>query len=161
MNEKAIVWDDKKSMPLENAQQTNRTYQEEQIFRLQIPVSDFLGMTVSHRFKQHETCITSFLFIVVGLLYHAIQKLASNHFFSDQIIELLFAVCFVKSNDVGVLEFRHDGDFYLQSVEICLIHRFDLHNLDCIRLFGAAMRALFNDGVSTRTELENVSRVAS
>jgi len=131
-----------------NARYSSRTsYQQEKVFRFQVSMGDLLGMAVSHRFKQHETCITGFLFIVVGLLNNAIQKLAPHHLFSDQIVILLLTVCFVEPYDIGVLEFSHDRDFYLQSIKISFVHVFNFHNLDCVGLFRATMRAFFDDGI--------------
>jgi hypothetical protein len=95
-------------------------------------VSNALGVTVFHGFKQDCTRVSCFLFIVKGLLYNTIKQFTSNHLFSHQKVIVSLTVRFVESNDIGMLQFGHDADFNLQGIEVWLVHAFNFHNLDCV-----------------------------
>ena len=54
------------------------------------------------RFEKDSACVSCLFFIVKTLLYNAVEKFSTHHFFCYQIIVLFFVKDVIESNDVVV-----------------------------------------------------------
>jgi hypothetical protein len=133
----------------------HHTYEQQQIFRLQIAMSHLVRMTISQSFEENLANITSFLLVIVRLLDDSIEQFTSTHFLSHEVVVLTFIKDIIQPDDVLVLKLFQNRNLVLQCVLIFL-GQFSLgDNLDGKGIARLFMHPIFNDRKGPFTELHS------
>jgi hypothetical protein len=130
-----------------------RTYQKQEIFRLQVTMRHMTLVTVLNGLKENPGHITGFLFIVVTLLNNPIKEFSSHHLFRNKIVEILLLKDIIETNNVWMLEFRQAGNLILER-HFVFFRQLGLgDNLNGKGFTRLLIPTLLDDGKCTGTEL--------
>jgi hypothetical protein len=143
----------KRERKKEGGKEDNGTYQEQEIFGLQVTMRHMTLVTVLNGLKENPGHITGLLFIVVTLLNNPIKEFSSHHLFRHKIVVILLLIDIIETNNVWMLEFRQDGNLILER-HFVFFRQLGLgDNLNGKGFTILLIRTLLDDGKCTGTEL--------